>query len=167
MKEFDHYINVLRKGGESYEELVRSTDKLFADPFYTSLGEKRVTETEYNASINYYATSAEQFDETTGVRVFVPDFDKILSDIKCPVLAVFGEMDSQVNWRSTQSLYKNTMGARQTSQLEIKTLPNCNHNIMKCDTGGLHENLEKYSGEMCDDYFATMQTWLAKHAFSK
>jgi uncharacterized protein len=50
MKEWDHYVKVLRYGGESYERFVFSTNKLFTDPFYISLGEKRVSEAEFNAS---------------------------------------------------------------------------------------------------------------------
>lgn len=167
MNEWDHYMKVLRNGGESYEQFTLSTNKLFTDPFYLSLGEKRVSETEFNTAQEYYKKSGDLFDDETGLRILVPDFEKTLNKVECPVLAVFGQMDSQINWRKTQELYQKTLGKNAKTSLEIKSLPNCNHNIMKCETGGRFENLEKYEGEVCDSYYETMKAWLTKHGFAK
>jgi uncharacterized protein len=167
MKEWDHYVRVLRNGGESYEQFVYSTEKLFNDPFYISLGEKRVSEAEFNASQEYYRNSGDKFNEETGLRILIADFEKVLNKVECPVLAVFGEMDSQVNWRKARALYQSTIGKNDRTKLEIKSLPDCNHNIMKCETGGLFENLGKYNGEVCDGYYDSMKAWLTKHGFAK
>ncbi len=165
MKEFDHYMYTLRNGGESYDQFVHSTQKLFSDPFYTSLGQKRVSESEFNAAPEYYKKSSDQFDKKNGLYIFIPGFENILRKIECPVLAVFGEKDSQVNWRSTKALYESSIGKNHKASLETKVFPDCNHNIMKCKTGGLYENLEQSKGAPCDGYYETMQVWLVRHGF--
>jgi len=40
------------------------------------------------------------------------------------VLAVFGEKDSQVNWRNTILFYKENIGLNESSKLTIKTFSN-------------------------------------------
>jgi alpha/beta superfamily hydrolase len=167
MKEFDHYVNVLRKGGESYDQFILSTEKLFSDPFYISLGQKRVSEAEFNSAPEYYRKSSDQFDEKTGLYIFIPNFENILNKIECPVLAIFGENDSQVNWRSTKALYEKTIGKNHHANLKTETFPDCNHNMMKCKTGGLYENLQPYNGAACDGYYEAMQTWLITNAFAR
>jgi pimeloyl-ACP methyl ester carboxylesterase len=166
MKQFDHYIRVLRYGGESYEQMVRATDKLFNDPFYLSLGERRVTEEAYIASQDYYKNSDHLFDEQTGLRIMVPDFDRVLNNVNCPTLAILGQLDSQVNWRKTQELYERTIG-KKSNKLEVIALPGCNHNIMKCNTGGAREDISAYNGQACDGYYPGMKLWLVEKGFAR
>jgi hypothetical protein len=167
MNEFDHYVHVLRYGGETYEQFTLSTNTLFTDPFYISLGESRVSEAEFTSAQEYYKHSGDVFDEKTGLRVLVRNFESTLSKIQCPVLAIFGNLDSQVDWQKTKALYKRTIGINSKAKLEVKTLSNCNHNMEECRTGGILENLEKYEGESCDGYYDNMREWLTKYGFVK
>ena len=164
MKEWDYYIKTLRGGEESYDQMVQNTSKLFSDSLLMSLGVTRVTLKDFEDSRSYYKTSEEKFDEATGVRIMLPDFDKILMKVKCPTLAIFGELDSQVNWRRTVDLYKNTLGKKRNGTTEIAVLPNCNHSIMTCETGALFENLDKFNGAVCDGYYEKMREWLTSVA---
>lgn len=104
-----------------------------------------------------------QFDKETGLRIYVPEFEKLLDKINCPVLALFGEKDSQVDWRKTVTLYKKTIGKNKNALLTIKILPDCNHSMLKCTTGGYMEKLPK--SEPCTGYYDTMLAWLREKGF--
>ncbi len=100
--------------------------------------------------------------------LMVPNLKEILTNMKCPVLALFGEKDTQLDWKSTLNLYKETLGKRENSVLTIKTFPNCNHSIQKCKTGGMYENLSIDGlGGFCDGFFETMTDWLKEQGFGK
>ncbi|MGA2408738.1 MAG: hypothetical protein ABSF81_18580 [Bacteroidales bacterium] len=107
------------------------------------------------------------FDKESGMIVMVPNLKGILMKIQCPVLAIFGEKDTQLDWQNTLNFYKQTLGTRKNSILTIKTFPNCNHSIMKCKTGGMNENLETYGWQICDGFFETMNLWLKERGFGK
>ena len=74
--------------------------------------------------------------------IYVANFQKILASVKVPVLAIFGEKDTSVNWRSTMALYSRTIGKNPHASLTIRTFPDGNHNIQQSRTGGLREMLE-------------------------
>jgi len=103
-----------------------------------------------------------KFDNENGKIIFVDDFEKILDRIACPTLAIFGEKDSQVDWKSALTLYKKTLGKKEGSILTIKTFPNGNHSILKCETGSIYEDLNKYGKEVCDGYYQTISSWILK-----
>jgi uncharacterized protein len=161
MKQFDHYLRTLRHGGQSYSQLVESTKELFNDPYYTSLGQNIISEEEFKRAPEYYKTSGDQFDETTGLMIMLPGFDTLLKKITCPVLALFGELDSQVDWRKTKVLYQNTIGKNPKASLQIKSFANCNHNMNRCKTGASKEDLKEFNWATCDGYHDTMRVWLA------
>ncbi len=101
----------------------------------------------------------ETLDEKTGLPVYIEDFDEILSNVKVPVLALFGETDMNVDWRKTKSLYKNTMG--HNTSLTIKSFLNCNHNILECETGGFYEFQDnKLPYKRCNGFLTAIENWL-------
>jgi hypothetical protein len=100
------------------------------------------------------------FDEQSGLQIYVPDFKATLSKINCPVLAIFGENDSQVDWRKTKKLYEKTLGEESSDLLTIKTFEHCNHSLQKCDSCGIGEDLTIYNWSACDGYYETMTDWL-------
>ena len=108
-------------------------------------------------------TSKGYFDTESGLWVYLEDFDQLLSDIKCPVLALFGTEDSQVDWRKTKALYERTIGVDTTSNLTVKTFSNCNHSLQKCITCGFQEDLSALRWQACDGYYETMEDWLRLH----
>jgi uncharacterized protein len=160
MDQFDHYLRTLRHGGQSYSQLVESTKELFTDPYYASLGQSIISEEEFKHAPAYYKTSGDQFDETTGLMIMLPGFDSILKKINCPVLALFGELDSQVDWRKTKALYQNTIGKNPKGNLQIKTFANCNHNMNQCKTGASKEDLKEFNWATCEGFNDTMRVWL-------
>ncbi|MCG8332282.1 MAG: alpha/beta hydrolase [Chitinophagales bacterium] len=108
-------------------------------------------------------TSKGYFDTQSGLWVYLDDFDKILLNINCPVLALFGANDSQVDWRKTKKLYEETIDRNPMSELTVKVFENCNHNLQKCVTCGWHEDLSALKWQACDNYYETMEEWLKKH----
>lgn len=104
-------------------------------------------------------------DMESNIRILVPDFDKILNEIKCPVLAILGEKDYIVDWQKTLSLYKETLGSKDKNILVIKTFPDGNHSLLKCKTGASNEQLE--SIKFCDGYIDAMTLWLKQNGFGR
>jgi len=94
------------------------------------------------------------------LAIMVDEFETTLGRITIPVLAIFGEKDSQVNWKSTLKLYRKTIGNEPKGSLTVKTFPNGNHTLQKCKTGGINEDLEKFGHAFCEGYFEAMGTWL-------
>ena len=163
------YLNgskIFENGG-TFEEFLKAEQHLRKDSFCIAyLGIGGLTKEAYYKeqesvmqSINY------KRDEKTKAVLIVPDFEKVLNTIRCPVLAIFGEKDYVVDWRRTLALYKETIGKNNNKSLTIKTFPDGNHGMRKCKTGALNEILEKE--EFCDGYIETMTTWLKENGFGK
>jgi alpha/beta superfamily hydrolase len=105
------------------------------------------------------------FDEETGLMIYVPHFRETLEKINCPVLAIFGEKDANVDWRKTMALYRETIGSKKNARLTMKSLPDCNHSMIKCKTGGIHETINKW--DYGDGYLETIKAWLQGNRFGK
>ena len=160
-KEWLAGLTIQRTGG-TYSEYMDATPTLQQDKFIKKLrGE--YNEDRFLSYQNYLIESDVVFDEESGLQIMIEGFEETLEQIKIPVLAIFGEKDSQVDWKETISLYQKTIA--KNSSLTIKTLSDCNHNILTCETGGFDENYkvlkEKGLGETCDGYFETIKSWLA------
>ena len=108
-------------------------------------------------------TSKGYFDVKSGLWAYIENFDETLVKINCPVLALFGANDSQVDWRKTKKLYEETIGANPNSELTVKVFENCNHTLQKCITCGWREDLSASNWQACDDYYKSMEKWLKKH----
>jgi uncharacterized protein len=151
--------------GGSYEAYVKATTSLYEDPYYRKLHGQQYSREEYvrdqQASMKKYT-----FDDGTASIILVPGFSGILKRIQCPVLATFGERDSQVDWRRTIAFYRETIGAAPKSELTIKTFPECGHPMLKCRTCGMeNEDLKEFNYQPCDGYYDAMAAWLRQHGF--
>ena len=149
--------------GGSYESYLQAIAPLQKDTLCQKLfgytDEAEITEKskkEYHFNRETY-TSFGYFDEKSGLWTYIPNFDETLRNVNCPVLAIFGENDSQVNWRKTKTLYERTIS---NDRLTVKTFPQCNHSIQKCETCAYREDLQKYRWQVCDGYYETMSDWL-------
>ncbi|MEM9981282.1 MAG: alpha/beta hydrolase, partial [Bacteroidota bacterium] len=149
-----------------YAEYVAATPTLMQDSFIKKLrGE--YNEEKFLKFQTYLIENKVPIDEKTGLQIMVEGVDKTLNSIEIPVLAIFGEKDSQVDWQETIQLYRETIG--KNASLTIETLPNCNHFIRTCETGGYDESYrvlkEKGLGQPCDGYYTTIQSWIKERAF--
>ncbi len=168
VEEWKRGNDIFRKGG-SPEEYLKATHDLQRDSFCISfLGYRTFNREEYLQNQKMFINEHHEFDEETGLMIYVPHFRETLNKIKCPVLAIFGEKDANVDWRKTMALYMETIGNNVNAKLTFKTFPDGNHNIQKCKNGGLRElNDPANKHEMCDGYFKTILTWLAENGFGK
>jgi pimeloyl-ACP methyl ester carboxylesterase len=158
MNEWRRGIEIARMGG-TFEENLKATENLRKDSFYIFINGNSVpTKEGYLKWQKKFQTGENNVDDKTGLVIYVPEFAKLLNKVNCPVLALFGEKDSQVDWQKTRALYKKTIGKNPNARLTIKVLPDCNHNILKCKTGGYREKLT--SRQPCVGYYDTMLSWL-------
>lgn len=142
--------------GGSFEEYKIATTNLNKNHFWLRFTNGGISEEGY---YKYQQTfMKEKLDKDSGLQVYIEDFDSILSEIKCPVLALFGENDMNVDWLETQSLYKTALVH---TNLTIKTFPYCNHNMFHSSTGGFYEMQDKnLPRERCNGFLDTITNWL-------
>lgn len=153
--------------GGSYDDYVKATKDLYKNSFYKKLHGEQYSKDEYMKD-QTEAMKKYKFDNETASIILVPNFSEIISKVQCPVLAIFGEKDSQVDWQKTMTFYKSTIGVNPKTELTIKTFPNCGHPMLKCKTCGTdYEDLKLFNYQPCDNYYETMEIWLKEHGFIK
>ncbi|MEM6763272.1 MAG: alpha/beta hydrolase [Bacteroidota bacterium] len=153
-------FTIQRKGG-SYQEYLAASPTIQYDSMILALRGGVFSTEEKFLSFQQHLLG-ESFDEETGLTIIVPHFSDILSRITCPVLALFGEKDSQVHWQRSLALYQETIG--ENGRLTSLTLPACNHLLLSCETGGYLESwpelVAKGLGKPCEGYQERVKNWL-------
>ena len=157
--------------GGSYEAYLEAKRPLAKDSLAAKLfGFKDVTEiTEEGKKkykkqqVFYMNTDDGYFDLESGLWVYIENFDQLLAKVNCPVLAIYGEGDSQVDWRASKKLYEDVY--QEKGNLTVQTFKNCNHILRKCKTCGYREDLSDSNWAFCDGYFETMERWLRTQKF--
>ncbi|WP_350285410.1 alpha/beta hydrolase [uncultured Croceitalea sp.] len=144
--------------GKSFETYLSATPNLRKNDFLNRFNNGRaITKEGY---YDYQKTFMEEkLDAETGLQVYIQDFETLLLNIKCPVLALFGETDKHVDWRKTKALYERTLG--KTTALTITSFSDCNHNLFACETGGFYEFQDNgLPWKRCEGFLETMEGWL-------
>ena len=162
--------DVFRKGGswEEHQRATRNLRKLRQDPLFKSLMGEEGTEEGYLRDQKAFIAENHPFDESSGLMIYVPGFRELLGRIRCPVLALFGESDSIVNWRRTRSLYKDTLGSGKNPTLTVRTFPECSHAMQQCKTCGIREDRESTGGRQpCHGYYEAMTSWIKEKGFAR
>jgi len=145
--------------GGTYEAYLAATPNLQENAFWKRFVNGGITKAGYEA---YQPTFMKQaFDQASGLPIYIEDFDQILSKVNCPVLALFGEDDKNVDWQETATLYQHTLAPN--TELTIQSFQNCNHNLFQCNTGGFYEfEDDKLPWNRCDGFLEAMYEWLVK-----
>lgn len=157
--------------GGSYKDYIKARIPITQDSLCKKLfgfkEVKEITDEDRNRYLKNQKSyvSKGHFDIDSGLWAYLDDFDKTLNKLNCPVLALFGREDSQINWRKTKQLYENTIGKNPKASLKIKVFDNCNHTLQKCKTCGFREDLSDFNWAYCDGYFDIMEQWLRKEDF--
>ncbi len=146
---------------------MKATTNLYADVYYRKLHGEQYSKDEYlrdqQANTKKYA-----FDDETASLTLVPGLPEILRRTRCPVLAIFGERDSQVDWRRTAAFYRDTIRTSPKSELTIRTFPDCGHALLKCRTCGVdQDDLKEFNYQPCDGYWDAIAGWLRQHGFAR
>lgn len=143
--------------GGNYNKYLEATRNLSQNEFWLRFTNGGISEESYN--LFQQTLMQQEMDEESGLIVYVQDFENVLSNIDCPVLALFGEKDMNVDWAKTKSLYEKTLG--ENTDLTIRSFPGCNHNFFQCKTGGFYEMQDdNLPWDRCDDFIETMADWL-------
>ncbi|MEO1031413.1 MAG: alpha/beta hydrolase [Bacteroidota bacterium] len=149
----------IQHSGGSFESAKKAAPNLSKNAFILRFNGGPYKEEDY---YKYQETSkAQVLDEATGLPIVITDFDSMLLNINCPVLAIFGEKDMHVDWKKTKALYEKTLG--KTTDLTIKSFPDTNHNLYKCKTGGFYEFQDHdLPWERPEGFLQTLSDWLAQ-----
>ncbi|MEN0051228.1 MAG: alpha/beta fold hydrolase [Bacteroidota bacterium] len=154
---------IIAHEGGSFEACAKATSNLNKNAFMKRFNGSEFTEEDYLAWQKDFMQ--QPFDKETGLVSSVENFDAILSEIQCPVLALFGEKDKHVDWQKTKALYEQILG--KNTDLTIKSFPNCNHNLFECKTGGFYEMQDdNLPWNRCGGALETMVEWLVKQGFA-
>lgn len=153
-------FEIMSHGG-TFEDYLAATQTLRHDPFMVFLsGGKDEDKASFLAEQKQFLSGVFRVDAATGLMIYVPHFEHVLSQVNIPVLAIFGEKDRNVNWRNTAALYANTIGKNPNASLTIRTFPDGNHNLQQARTGGLREMVEMSEHRPSSGYFEVMTDWL-------
>jgi len=147
--------------GGTFEEYLAATQHLRRDPFMVFLsGGKKESIEQFLEEQKPFNNGVFKVDPATGLMIYVPHFQQLLSKIDVPTLAIFGEKDRNVNWHKTMVLYNKTIGRNPKAILTMRTFANANHNLQQAQTGGLREMIEMKEHHASNGYHEAMEDWL-------
>ncbi|MEO1336519.1 MAG: alpha/beta fold hydrolase [Myxococcota bacterium] len=157
---------IIQRSGGTYEEYVSATPTLAEDPFIKKL-RGSYTKDRFLSYQRWLLNNRPTFDAKSQLMVFVPGFEAVLRSVQAPVLAIFGEGDSQVDWRATKALYERTLSPSTT--IDIHTIPRCGHMMQPCEkcafggpqTKGVRKN---GLGAACPGFYEAMTAWMTQQA---
>src|SRR5690606_22027358 len=81
------------------------------------------------------------------------------------VLALFGEKNTNIDWRQTKALYESTIGKNPNATLTTHTFPKANHILSLTQTGSVREVEGQLirGGTKADGYYDTQLNWLSNN----
>jgi pimeloyl-ACP methyl ester carboxylesterase len=102
---------------------------------------------------------------------FPPDYCQFidpvpyLEKVSCPVLAIWGEKDTQINPDQGALAYQQALTKAGNNNFRIIVFPEADHGITRTKTGSLRERKERKrlnKRETIPEYLDTMENWLKK-----
>lgn len=166
--EWQRSFDAVWQGGD-YQDYLDARPTLSQDPFADFMGwGGYVSEQAFYAYQGRFENGEFVVDAEAGLQVYVPDFRQVLSGIDRPVLALFGEKDTNVDWRATSRLYHQTIGTNPNADLTVVTFPEANHNLKRAETGGVREMRgQPWDTPYAEGYFESMAEWLVAQGFGR
>ena len=170
MKEFKRGREIFFQGGD-YETFLAATEHLRKDTsvFYFA-GDLTGTKETFVAEQTAFLRNKDKYPLDENLSTYrVPNFAAMLKKLDVNVLALFGDKDTNVDWRNAKSLYETTIGQNPRATLATHTLPNCSHNMRVSATGSIRQvdGVAIGAGAPCKGYYETQLQWLKKYVVSK
>lgn len=153
--------------GKSYEAYLNSDKNLRQNKFYKELtgGAQPYDERAFLNEQKRYLSGEYKVNSESGLFVYVEQFPEMLSALNIPVLAIYGELDTNIDWRKSKVLYERTIG--KSASLTVRSFPKADHMIKKSETGGIREAQSiNYSAPYVEGYYDTMLDWLQNKGFT-
>jgi len=85
-----------------------------------------------------------------------------LKKVKCPVLAVYGELDRGVPVKENKNILENTLKDGGNQHVQVVILPSADHALLECKTGSATEF--PYLKRFVPGLFETVVQWIQKQA---
>jgi len=92
----------------------------------------------------------------------ISDYDPVpaLEKLTCPVLAIFGELDTYVPVAASVAIWEKALKKAANQDYTIQVFPKGDHSLIEVKTGGLKE--APYLKRFVPGYFDTLSNWLRK-----
>ena len=69
-----------------------------------------------------------------------------------PVLAIFGEKDTQIDPNQSATTYQQALTENSNPLFRVATIPNADHNMRQAETGCLKEQRANYGKPVASEY---------------
>jgi dipeptidyl aminopeptidase/acylaminoacyl peptidase len=84
----------------------------------------------------------------------------LIEKITIPVLAIFGEKDTQIDPFQGAEAYEKALKKARNRFYRVELFPEADHGIIMAKTGCMKEQRERYRSSYAPGYIELMQTWL-------
>jgi len=159
-EEWRNGCEIFRTGG-SFEQYQAATEQLRANAYIKQIRGDWQTQSQYEAQQGTcQAGRCARVDDDMCSYVFIEDFDTMLSSLNVDVLAIFGEKDLNVDWRKTQTFYRDTIGQNANATLTLQSFADADHNLNIAETGSLREMQSMTAPVKAEGYYETTLNWL-------
>lgn len=170
MQEWRRGREIFLQGG-SYDEYLAATTLLRKDPAVQYFaGDLTGTQDDYVAEQARYLKAKDQveFDPDTLSIILVRDLDRLLRALEIDVLALWGEKDTNQDWRRARELYERTLGRNPKATLEVRTFPDANHSLNVSATGSVREveGMPMEAGKKVAGYYEVQLEWLKRRVLA-
>lgn len=167
MREWVRGRRILIEGG-SYATYLAATENLRKDPAVRYFaGDLTGSRQDYETEQAAYLKARDKFhlEPDTLSVIHIPDLAALLSRLNLDVLAVFGEKDTNLDWRRARSLYESTLGRNPRATLTVHTFPGANHSLNLSATGSVREveGMPMDAGTKPAGYYDVQVAWLRKY----
>jgi alpha-beta hydrolase superfamily lysophospholipase len=92
---------------------------------------------------------------------------RFLPALELPVLAIWGDLDSEVDWHESMRAYRDAFARGGNDGLDTQVFNDADHTICRAASGSLGERPERGAEcELAPRYIDTMVVWLRDHRFA-
>lgn len=162
--EAEQAVAVLRRAyaiaaaGASHEEFLSAIEPLEKYPVFAE--ELRITET---PEMKTSPEAAAGYRTNQLARDYLLRADTYLAQLRQPTLAIYGDQDIQVDWRTSVPVYTESFAKAHNRDLTIKIYPGAGHNLYR-EPG--KEGKTSGRSQFVDGYIDLMVQWLRTRGFT-